>query len=183
MALPSILPRIEIPSCPLGIGSVILNPESDQLIGGVRVQPQAIWPDDRGYFMEVARLGKGLVEQFPGETTQVSCALNYPGAIKAFHFHRHQTDCWLVVKGMLQVALVDLRPDSPTFGRKNTFYLGQMRPWGVSIPPGAGHGYKVIGTEPAMLVYLTDRFYNPEDEGRIAHNDPGINYDWELQHK
>jgi dTDP-4-dehydrorhamnose 3,5-epimerase len=51
------------------------------------------------------------------------------------------------------------------------------------IPPGVGHGYKVIGTAPAMLVYLTDRLYNPKDEGRIPHNSEGINYDWELQHK
>ncbi len=183
MASPTIPPHIEIPACLPGIGSVILSPESDHLIGGVRVQPQSIWADDRGYFMEVARLGQGLLSQFPADTTQVSCALTYPGAIKAFHFHLHQTDCWLVVKGMFQVALVDLRPDSPTFGRKNTLYLGLLRPWAVSIPPGVGHGYKVIGTEPAMLVYLTDRFYNPNDEGRVAYNEPGINYDWELQHK
>jgi dTDP-4-dehydrorhamnose 3,5-epimerase len=41
----------------------------------------------------------------------------------------------------------------------------------------------VISHEPAMLVYVTNRIYNPADEGRIAYNDPGINYDWELQHK
>jgi dTDP-4-dehydrorhamnose 3,5-epimerase len=41
----------------------------------------------------------------------------------------------------------------------------------------------VIGQSPSLLVYLTDRFYNPEDEGRIPYNEPGIHYDWELQHK
>jgi len=46
-----------------------------------------------------------------------------------------------------------------------------------------GHGYKVISREPAMLVYVTNKFYNPADEGRIAYNDPHINYDWETQHK
>ena len=51
------------------------------------------------------------------------------------------------------------------------------------IPPGVAHGYKVIGGDEALLVYLTDRFYNPKDEGRIPYNDPGINYDWETQHK
>ena len=183
MSSPSPLPKIEIPSCASGIGNVILSPESAQVIEGVRIVPQVIWPDDRGYFLEVARVGQGLLSEFPNETTQVSCALTYPGAIKAFHFHRHQTDVWNVVRGMFQVALVDLRPDSPTFGRRNTLYAGQLRPWAISIPPGVGHGYKVIGTEPAMLVYLTDRFYNPDDEGRIAYNDPGVNYDWELQHK
>jgi dTDP-4-dehydrorhamnose 3,5-epimerase len=41
----------------------------------------------------------------------------------------------------------------------------------------------VIGAEEALLVYMTDRLYNPADEGRIAYNDPSINYDWETQRK
>ena len=53
----------------------------------------------------------------------------------------------------------------------------------MRIPPGVGHGYKVIGADAAMLVYVTDRLYNPQDEGRIPYNDPDIAYDWETQHK
>ena len=68
---------------------------------------------------------------------------------------------------MFQVALVDLRKDSPTHGLRNTLYIGALRPWQLIIPPGVGHGYKVIGPNPAMLVYLTNRFYDPKDEGRI----------------
>ena len=63
--------------------------------------------------------------------------------------------------GLLQVALVDLRMGSPTYGARNTLYMGALRPWQILIPPGVAHGYKVIGSEPAMLVYLTDRFYDP----------------------
>jgi dTDP-4-dehydrorhamnose 3,5-epimerase len=110
-------------------------------------------------------------------------ACNFPGAIKAFHYHLHQTDCFTPVAGLLQIALVDLRKGSPTFGLKNTIYAGSLCPWQVLIPAGVGHGYKVIGTERSLLVYASDRFYNPQDEGRIAYNDPGINYDWEMQHK
>ena len=84
---------------------------------------------------------------------------------------------------MLQVALVDLRPQSATFGSRNTLYVGTHRRWQLLIPPGVGHGYKVIGATPAMLVYLTDRFYDPQDEGRIRHDDPSIHYDWETQYK
>ena len=174
---------IKIPHCQRGIGDVILSPDSPKLIAGIKIASIAIWPDDRGYFLEVQRIGKGLAADFPKETTQISAAHNYPGIIKAFHFHKHQTDCWTPVTGMHQVVLADLRPDSATFGWKNTIYVGQLRPWQILIPPGIAHGYKVIGTAPSMLVYATDRFYNPADEGRIAHNDPDINYDWELQHK
>jgi dTDP-4-dehydrorhamnose 3,5-epimerase len=172
-----------IPECESGIGHVILSPDSGNLIEGVKISPYALWPDDRGYFLEVLRTGNGLAAGFNPATTQISAAMSYPETIKAFHYHLEQTDFWVPARGMLQVALVDLRRQSPTFGVKNTLYVGVMRPWQLLIPPGVGHGYKVIGTEPAMLIYVTNRFYNPKDEGRIPHNEPRIGYDWELQHK
>jgi dTDP-4-dehydrorhamnose 3,5-epimerase len=175
--------ELSTPACEKGIGKLILAPDSKDLIDGVRVQSYALWPDDRGYFLEAARIGQGLVAQFPKESTQVSAALSYPGTIKAFHFHKNQTDCWVPVQGMFQVALVDLRKQSPTFGVRNTMYAGSLRPWQILIPPGVAHGYKVVGKDPAFLIYLTDRFYDPKDEGRIAYNDPQIQYDWETQHK
>ena len=174
---------LRYPNCPKGIGDVIRTPDSADLIAGVRVYPAPLHPDDRGYFMEVFRSNTGLGANFPAESTQVSMAMNYPGIIKAFHFHRHQTDLWAPSAGMFQVALVDLRSDSPTFGMRNTFYVGGLRPWHLLIPPGVGHGYKVVSQEPAVLVYVTDKFYNPADEGRIPYNHDGIHYDWELQHK
>jgi len=169
--------------CEPGLGHVILAPDSPHLIAGVIVEPFTIWPDDRGWFLEVSRLSQGLTARFPPETTQVAAALSYPGTIKAFHIHQRQTDFWVPAQGMFQIALVDLRPGSPTAGRKNTIYAGQLRPWRILIPPGIGHGYKVIGMDPAMLIYVTDRHYDPSDEGRIPYNDENINYDWEIQHK
>ena len=175
--------ELAYPECAKGIGAVISSPSSPDLIAGVRIEPLSIWADDRGYFLEVQRIGRGLAAQFPVESTQTSAAFNYPGTIKAFHYHLHQTDCWTPSMGMLQVALVDLRSGSATFGARNTIYAGALRPWQILIPPGVGHGYKVIGDGPAMLIYVTDRFYNPKDEGRIPYNHSGINYDWEIQHK
>ncbi len=175
--------RLQVPECEFGIGSLILSPTSDKLIDGVKVQPFALWPDDRGAFLEILRVGGGLAANFPTASTQVSAAMSYAGSIKAFHYHLHQTDCWTPAFGMFQFVLADFRVGSPTFGQRNTMYVGTMRPWQILIPPGVGHGYKVIGTEPATLIYVTDRFYNPADEGRVAYNDKQINYDWELQHK
>jgi dTDP-4-dehydrorhamnose 3,5-epimerase len=175
--------ELAIPVAEPGIGKIILSPVSADLIAGVGLTPFALWPDDRGYFLEVARLGEGLVADFPPDRSQISAALNYPGIIKAFHFHRFQTDYWVPAAGLLQVALVDLRRESKTFGTKNTLYLGAMRPWQVRIPPGIAHGYKVIGEQPSVLIYITNRTYDPKDEGRISYNDTAIAYDWELQHK
>jgi len=175
--------ELSLPQCEKGLGSVIGSLDAKGLIEGVRLQAFPVHPDDRGYFLEIHRTGRGLAADFPAATTQTSAALNYPGAIKAFHYHLHQTDCWTPVKGLFQVALADLREGSPTFGARNTMYVGPMRPWHILIPPGVAHGYKIIGSEEALLVYLTDRFYNPADEGRIPYDDPGINYDWDTQRK
>ena len=174
--------EITLPTNEKGLGKLIQSPTSADLIQGVRIFPLAVYPDDRGYFLEVARLKTGAVEDFPAES-QVSAALSYPGTIKAFHFHKKQTDYWVPAQGMFQVALVDLRADSPTFGLRNTMYVGSLRPWAIIIPPGVGPGYKVIGQDAAMLVYVTNRVYDPADEGRITYNDAGIAYDWEIQHK
>lgn len=175
--------ELETPKCLKGIGRLITSAASKDLIDGVKIGDMQLWPDDRGYFLEIARIGQGLPAGFAPETTQISAALSYPGTIKAFHFHRFQTDYWAPVQGMLQVALVDLRRDSPTHGARNTFYIGTLRPWQLLIPPGVAHGYKVIGATPALLVYLTNRLYDPADEGRIPHNDTSIQYDWETQFK
>jgi dTDP-4-dehydrorhamnose 3,5-epimerase len=174
---------VSTPHCEPGIGIVIRTPSTKGLIQGVEVQPYDVWPDDRGYFLEVVRIKQGLAADFPVESTQVSSALSYAGIIKAFHFHLEQTDLWVPMMGMFQVVLVDLRPSSPTYGVKNTLYTGALKPWQILIPPGVGHGYKVIGPEPGVLVYVTNRLYNPKDEGRIPYNDASISYDWELQHK
>jgi dTDP-4-dehydrorhamnose 3,5-epimerase len=175
--------ELAYPECPKGIGAVIGRVDSPDLIDGVRLAPFAVYPDDRGYFLEVQRIGQGLAAGFPPERTQVSAAMNYRGTIKAFHYHLHQTDCWTPVTGLFQVVLADLRLASPTFGARNTLYLGPMRPWQVLIPPGVAHGYKVIGNQDALLVYMTDQFYNPKDEGRLPHDDASIQYDWETQKK
>jgi dTDP-4-dehydrorhamnose 3,5-epimerase len=174
---------LAVPDCEPGIGTVVCKIDSPDLIAGVRVAGVALWPDDRGYFLEVLRSGRGLVEGFGADELQVSAALSYPGTIKAFHYHQLQSDCWTVPVGSLQVVLVDLRRQSPTYARKNTMYVGAARPWQLLIPPGVAHGYKVIGTDAALMVYATDRIYNPLDEGRISFNDAQIAYDWEIQHK
>jgi len=168
------------------LGSVIVSPKSSELIQGLQIEELKVFADDRGFFTELARLGARIAgKMLPGGESriQVSATLTYPGTIKAIHYHFEQTDLWAPISGMFQVFLYDLRRDSATFSKINTLYLGQYRPWSILIPPGVGHGYKVVGTQPAMLVYLTNRYYNPNDEGRLAYDHPEIGYDWETQHK
>jgi len=168
------------------LGKIVARPNSPELIDGVQIEPLQVYPDDRGYFTELARLGKGLAAKMVPDDIrriQMSFTLTYPGTIKAIHYHSEQTDLWAPVSGMVQVFLYDLRLHSKTFGSINTIFAGRFQPWEILIPPGVGHGYKALGIEPIQLVYLTDRHYNPADELRIPYNDPDIAYDWEIQHK
>ena len=92
---------------------------------------------------------------------------------------------WLSWREILAAERYDLTHSEfvATFGQRNTLYVGALRPWQIRIPPGVGHGYKVVGGEPGVLVYVTNQLYNPKDEGRVPYNEPGIAYDWETQHK
>jgi dTDP-4-dehydrorhamnose 3,5-epimerase len=167
------------------IGDVILAPDSPKLIAAVSLEAGALYPDDRGYFTELFRVGASPFSKDLADckTLQISLAASFSGTIKALHYHFEQTDYWAPIQGAFQVVLCDLREGSPTHGEVNTLYLGLLRPWRLKIPPGVGHGYKVVGCETGMLVYLTDRFYNPRDEGRLPYDHPFLNYDWDTQHK
>jgi dTDP-4-dehydrorhamnose 3,5-epimerase len=169
------------------LGDIITEARSAELIAGIVIEPLQVFADDRGFFAELARLGSpgiaGNMISGAERGIQISTTLTYPGTIKAIHYHYEQTDLWAPVAGMLQVFLYDLRRGSPTFGLINTLYVGSYRPWEILIPPGVAHGYRVLGIHPAQLVYLTDRFYNVQDEGRLPYDHPDVAYDWETQHK
>jgi dTDP-4-dehydrorhamnose 3,5-epimerase len=168
------------------LGKIIAKLNSPDLIEGVQIASLNLYPDDRGFFCELARLGDGLAAKMvPNDQSkiQVSLTLTYPGTIKAIHYHSEQTDLWAPISGMVQVFLYDLRRNSATFGSINTIFAGRLQPWEILIPPGVAHGYKALGVEPIQLVYFTDRHYNPADELRLPYDHPDIAYDWEIQHK
>jgi len=171
-----------VPHANPGCGVNICDPKSPQLIPGVEIEHVTQYPDERGLFAELFRFGEpGIGRDFDpanGSRIQVSFTISYSGVIKAIHYHFEQTDLWAPLSGMFQVFLCDLRENSPTCGKINTVFVGSQRPWKLRIPPGVGHGYRIVGPDSGMLVYATNRIYNPRDEGRIAFDDPGINYDW-----
>ena len=69
--------EVAIPTCSRDIGAVITSAASKDLIAGVVIEPLAVWPDDRGLFFEIARIGRGLIAWFAPETTQVSATFTY----------------------------------------------------------------------------------------------------------
>lgn len=145
-------------------------------IDGVVLHTLTRHPDDRGYFEELIRVDDPWFTEGFG---QLSHSKMYPGVVKAWHIHKTQIDWWYVPTGRLLVALHDRRPESPTYGVTQELYLGDDLPSAVlKIPAGVAHGCRAIGGEPAHLFYVTSRTYDPQEEGRIAHDDPSIGYDW-----
>ncbi|MCL6479887.1 MAG: dTDP-4-dehydrorhamnose 3,5-epimerase family protein [Peptococcaceae bacterium] len=100
-----------------------------------------------------------------------------------FKYHEHQDDLWFFPVGNAQVVLYDLREDSPTRGETNVFYMGEDNPILFVILRMVAHGYRVLGNEPAIIIYFTTMSYNREkpDEKRIAWDDPAIGFDCQEQ--
>ncbi|MEW9672164.1 dTDP-4-dehydrorhamnose 3,5-epimerase family protein [Ammoniphilus sp. 3BR4] len=151
------------------------------MIDGVKIKKLLKHADDRGYFLEVVRDDDNLLERFG----QLSLSLSYPGVIKAFHYHKRQDDIWYFPAGNVQAVLHDLRQDSSTFKQTDVYYMGDNNPISLFIPRGVAHGYRVLGQEPAIITYLTNLSYDPNDpdEYRIPYDDPGIGFDWKTQYR
>jgi len=149
--------------------------EEKLAIEGVIIKKLRVYPDERGFFTELIRQNDPF---FTEGFAQLSHSKMYPGIAKAWHIHKTQVDWWYVPIGRLKVGLSDCRPDSPTFKKTITLYLGEdIEPMVVKIPPGIAHGCKAVGGV-SHLFYVTSSIYNPDEEGRIPHDDPSIGYDW-----
>jgi len=146
---------------------------------GVKVQKLRLIPDERGWLMEMMRRDWEVFDKF-GQAYVTTC---YPGVVKAWHYHKLQTDHFTCVQGIAKLALYDGREDSPTRGMINEFYIGTLNPILVKIPSLVYHGFTAVGNEIAMIVNFPTELYNYEetDEYRLPHDDPSIPYKREVK--
>ena len=149
------------------------------MIEGVQTKRLTRHADERGFLMEILREDDAIFQRFG----QVYVSLNYPGVVRAWHYHRLQTDYFVVVKGMAKVVLYDARDDSPTKGEVQEFFLGENNPMLLSVPIGVMHGYKTIGVEPALLLNFPTKIYDRDDpdEYRVPYDSPDVPYDWAIK--
>ncbi len=145
------------------------------MIQGVLLKDLVTHTDERGFFREILRVTDDFFSEGFG---QWSHSLMYTGVAKAWHIHEKQVDWWYVAGGVLKVALHDTRPDSSSYKETMELFMGENQQARVlRIPPGVAHGCKCI-SGPVHLFYVTSKVYNPEDEGKIPHDDMAIGYDW-----
>ena len=146
------------------------------MINGVKIKKLKTIPDKRGLLMEMMRKDDEFFRKFG----QVYLSVCKPGYAKAWHYHKKQTDHFVVVKGNARIALYDGRKDSKTYKEINDFEIGEKNPLLIVIPNGVYHGYTPIGNEPAYLINTPSEAYNYKnpDEHRASFDDSEIGYDW-----
>lgn len=135
--------------------------------------------DNRGYFMETYKecdfKAAGLNYLF----IQDNQSKSKKGVLRGLHFQKSfpQAKLVRVIEGEVFDVCVDLRKDSPTFGKWEGVVLSAEKGNQFMVPRGFAHGFLVL-SETATFCYKCDEFYHPEDEGGIIYNDPDINIKW-----
>lgn len=152
-------------------------------IEGVFVIEPQVFGDERGYFFESFNAERFLA-QTGVEVTFVqdneSCSRR--GVLRGLHFQKEpyaQAKLVRVVQGRVLDVAVDIRPESPTFGRYVAVELSGENHRQLFIPKGFAHGYVVLDDD-TVFQYKCDEFYHPASEGGIAWNDPQIGIEWPL---
>lgn len=135
--------------------------------------PAAAHVDDRGWSL------MNHMQGVLGPEGQINYSVQFPGVIKAWHRHQHQTDFWMCVMGHLKVGI-----HRESDGASWLIVTGERRPGVVIIPPTLWHGAATVGPDPAGLFYYVTRRYDPAapDEERRG-PDTIEGFPWALQHR
>lgn len=145
-----------------------------QTIAGVFTLPLRSFADDRGRFTETFRR-----EWFPWvnwERLQLNRSDSRRHVLRGLHWHRHQLDYWVVTRGRIRAALVDLRRSSPTRHALQLLDIGAGQGPGLLIPAGVAHGF--LALEDATLTYVVNNYYDSADEHGLAWDDPQLQLPW-----
>jgi len=149
---------------------------------GLQIFDPVIFADSRGYFFESYNQKLFSSEGIEIIFVQDNQASSSFGVIRGLHFQLEphaQIKLIRVLSGNIIDAVVDLRQNSPTYGKAYTIELSAENKRQLLIPKGFAHGYSVI-SETAEVFYKCDAFYNKESEGGISWNDPSLKINWRI---
>jgi dTDP-4-dehydrorhamnose 3,5-epimerase len=143
----------------------------------------AIITDDRGYFFESFNHRKfSQLTGWEGSFVQDNQSESVYGVVRGLHFQsgeHAQAKLVRVVKGKVLDVAVDIRPDSPTFGKSFSIELSDDNKSQLFIPRGFAHGFSVISPSAAFF-YKCDNYYNRASEGGINPYDKNLAIDWQV---
>jgi len=147
----------------------------------ILVKPK-VFGDERGFFMETYKKQDFEGAGIEGEFVQDNHSRSRYGVLRGLHFQREpyaQAKIVRVVRGAIYDVAVDLRRDSPTFGKWVGVILSEFNKWQLYVPRGFAHGFFVL-SEVADVIYKVDNLYAPDYEGGILWNDPELSIDWPI---
>ena len=154
-------------------------------IHGVVICEPIVHSDNRGYFIETYRQDK--LEEFIGYKVnfcQDNESKSSYGVLRGFHYQvppYSQAKLVRVTKGKVLDVVVDIRKNSPTFGKHVAVELSDDNHRQLFIPRGFAHAYVVLSDE-AIFAYKVDDYYSKECDKGIIFNDSELNIDWKLGH-
>lgn len=151
------------------------------LIDGVLLLKPQIFGDERGYFVETWQQKR--YEEFGINLpfVQDNHSKSTKGILRGLHFQKKHPQGKLVMVSLGEVfdVAVDIRPNSPTFGKWYGAILSQENQHQLWIPPGLAHGFLVL-SDVAHFHYKCTDFYHPGDEGALYWNDPDVGVNWPM---
>ena len=148
-------------------------------IEGLCVITPAVHGDARGYFMETYNRNDMKEAGLEFDFVQDNQSSSSKGVLRGLHYQIEHPQAKLVrvIRGSVYDVVVDLRKDSPTFGKTHGEILSDENKRQYLIPKGFAHGFLVL-SDIAEFSYKCDDFYHPNDEGGIIWNDPDLRIDW-----
>ena len=150
--------------------------------GPVEMVAQKI-ADERGYFSEVFKRNEFEQRIGPAQFVQENESLSVKaGTVRGIHFQTHpaaQGKLVRCVKGKVFDVAVDLRRDSPNFGKWDSVVLSPDLNNQLWIPIGFGHGFCTLEAN-STVIYRVTSYYSPEHDKGVAWNDPDIGIEWPL---
>ncbi|MFA6475515.1 MAG: dTDP-4-dehydrorhamnose 3,5-epimerase family protein [Patescibacteria group bacterium] len=144
-------------------------------IDGVKLVDLKVLQDDGGWFLELGRFQKHVLEHFPEfDLKQINLSEMDPSVIKAWHIHHQQDDIWFVPPSQrLLVALHDIKNHVTM-----RFVLGGGKAQLLFIPRGIAHGATNLWKKPAMIIYLVSQHFSADpklsDEYRLPWDQFGV---------
>ncbi|HEX7069391.1 MAG TPA: dTDP-4-dehydrorhamnose 3,5-epimerase [Rhodothermales bacterium] len=156
----------------------------DLPLAGLRLIELTVHRDQRGHFLERYNEAVFAAGGLPTAFVQDNHSRSEPGVLRGLHYQvaPRQGKLVGVVRGAILDVAVDIRPESPTYGRHVAVELREEQPQLLWIPAGFAHGFCVIGESPADVLYKVDSAYEPASEGGIHWADPELGIPWPTRH-
>ncbi|MFU0828722.1 MAG: dTDP-4-dehydrorhamnose 3,5-epimerase [Lachnoclostridium sp.] len=151
-------------------------------IEGLYIIEPKCFGDNRGYFMETYNYKDFKAAGIDCVFVQDNQSMSKKGVLRGLHFQKEHPQGKLVrvIKGKVFDVAVDLRTDSPTYGKWQGIILSDENKRQFYIPEGFAHGFLVL-SDVAEFEYKCTEFYHPEDQCGIMWNDPDLGIKWPIE--